>query len=40
MNDQVMNLKNERKYSRVEFINSDLNLMDRDRIIDRCKKER
>mgnify|MGYP002569520395 FL=1 len=38
MNDQVMNLKNERKYSRVEFINSDLNLMDRDRIIDRCKK--
>ncbi len=38
MNDQVMNLKNEREYSRVEFINSDLNLMDRDRIIDRCKR--
>lgn len=38
MNDQVENLKKERKYKKVEFINSDLNLMDRDRIIDRCKK--
>lgn len=38
MTDQVTILKNERNYKRVEFINSDLNLMDRERIIERCKK--
>lgn len=37
MTDQVINLQRERHYSRVEFINSDLNLIDRDDIIGRCK---
>jgi RecQ family ATP-dependent DNA helicase len=37
MTDQVMNLRSERKYNSVEFINSDLNFVDRERILERCK---
>ena len=38
MTDQVEALRSERKYNRVEFINSDLTLIDRDKIIDGCKR--
>lgn len=38
MTDQVEVLRSERKYSRVEFINSDLTLIDRDKIINGCKR--
>ena len=38
MTDQVEGLHNERHYDKVEFINSDLTLIDRDRIIDGCKR--
>ncbi len=38
MTDQVNILRSERHYNRVEFINSDLTLVDRDRIIDECKQ--
>jgi len=37
MTDQVEILRSERQYDRVEFINSDLTLIDRDKIIDSCK---
>lgn len=38
MTDQVDALRSERQYNRVEFINSDLTLIDRDKIIDGCKR--
>lgn len=38
MTDQVGILRSERQYDRVEFINSDLTLIDRDKIIDSCKR--
>lgn len=38
MTDQVEILRSERKYDKVEFINSDLTLIDRDKIIDECKR--
>ena len=38
MTDQVEALRSERQYNRVEFINSDLTLIDRDKIIDGCKR--
>lgn len=38
MTDQVEILRSERKYDRVEFINSDLTLIDRDKIIEGCKR--
>lgn len=37
MTDQVDILRSERHYDKVEFINSDLTLIDRDKIIDSCK---
>lgn len=37
MTDQVANLKRERGYSKVAFINSDLNFIDRESIIKQCK---
>lgn len=37
MKDQVIALHTQRNYHRVEYINSDLNLIDRDRIIEQCK---
>lgn len=37
MTDQVANLKGERGYSKVAFINSDLNFIDRESIIKQCK---
>lgn len=37
MTDQVANLKGEREYSKVAFINSDLNFIDRESIIKQCK---
>lgn len=37
MTDQVANLKGERKYRKVAFINSDLNFNDRESIIKQCK---
>jgi RecQ family ATP-dependent DNA helicase len=37
MNDQVVNLRAERKYQAVSFLNSDLNFMEREHIIQRCK---
>ena len=37
MTDQVANLKGERNYSKVAFINSDLNFIDRESIIQQCK---
>ena len=37
MTDQVANLKRERGYNRVAFINSDLNFIDRESIIKQCK---
>lgn len=38
MTDQVDILHNQRHYNRVEFLNSDLTLIDRDKIIESCKK--
>ena len=38
MDDQVRNLRNERHYYRVEALNSDLTLLDRDQIIENCKR--
>ncbi len=38
MDDQVRNLRNERRYYRVEALNSDLTLLDRDQIIENCKR--
>lgn len=38
MTDQVEGLKSERHYDKVEFINSDLTLIDRDKIIEGCKR--
>lgn len=38
MTDQVEILHNQRNYNRVEFLNSDLTLIDRGKIIDSCKK--
>lgn len=38
MTDQVANLKGERGYRKVAFINSDLNFIDREDIIGRCKE--
>ncbi len=38
MTDQVEALRSERHYSKVEFINSDLTLIDRDKIIAGCKR--
>lgn len=38
MTDQVEALRNQRNYDQVEFINSDLTLIDRDKIIDSCKR--
>ena len=38
MTDQVEILHNQRKYHKVEFLNSDLTLVDRDKIIASCKK--
>ena len=38
MTDQVEILHNQRKYNKVEFLNSDLTLIDREKIIDSCKK--
>ena len=37
MTDQVANLKGERGYSKVAFINGDLNFIDRESIIKQCK---
>ena len=37
MKDQVMAILRDRKFSKVAYLNSDLNLVDRDRIIDQCK---
>lgn len=37
MTDQVANLKGERRYDSVAFINSDLNYIDRENIIRQCK---
>lgn len=37
MTDQVANLKNQRGYNKVAFINSDLNFIDRENIIKQCK---
>lgn len=37
MTDQVVNLKAEHKYFKVAFINSDLNFIDRESIIKKCK---
>lgn len=37
MTDQVANLKGERGYNKVAFINSDLNFIDRESIIKQCK---
>ena len=37
MTDQVTNLKNEHNYHNVAFINSDLNFIDRESIIEKCK---
>lgn len=37
MTDQVANLKGDRRYSKVAFINSDLNFIDRESIIKQCK---
>lgn len=39
MTDQVEGLKSERHYDKVEFINSDLTLIDRDKIIEGCKRD-
>lgn len=38
MTDQVEILHKQRHYDKVEFLNSDLTLIDRDKIIDSCKK--
>ena len=38
MTDQVEALRSERQYNKVEFINSDWTLIDRDKIIDGCKR--
>ncbi len=38
MTDQVEILHNQRHYKKVEFLNSDLTLVDRDKIIESCKK--
>ena len=37
MTDQVEILQNQRNYSNVEFINSDLSLTERENIVDKCK---
>lgn len=37
MNDQVMQIKNERNFKKVFFINSDLTLIDRNKVIEECK---
>lgn len=37
MTDQVFNLISERNYKKVAYINSDLNFIDRDRLISKCK---
>ena len=38
MTDQVEILHKDRQYTKVEFLNSDLTLIDRDKIIESCKK--
>jgi RecQ family ATP-dependent DNA helicase len=38
MTDQVEILHRDRKYDRVEFLNSDLSLIERDRIVEDCKQ--
>lgn len=38
MTDQVEILHRDRKYTKVEFLNSDLSLIDRDRIVESCKQ--
>lgn len=38
MKDQVAQIRNERNYQKVQFLNGELSLIDRDRVIEECKK--